>query len=272
MHRLWSVGRWRKLQMARGCYWHKCAFCDVILPYINCFEQPTAVEIVNAMEAVGTDVHFVDEAMPPALIRKVCEEILRRGLTCRWWGNVRFDTSFTPELCRLMAKAGCLAVTGGLECANDRLLKLMVKGITLSSATKALKAFKRAGIMVHAYLMYGFPTETAEEAYGALEFVRGLYRDDLVQSAFWHRFALTVHSPIYKDPAAFGIEILPQPKRKRLFCRNEVPFAEPGSPDWAFVGEVLNLALYNFQEGRGLDKTPSDWQRLVRRRNRAAAR
>ena len=265
MHRLWSVGRWRKLQMARGCYWHKCAFCDVILPYINCFEQPSAAAIVDAMED-GCGYHFVDEAMPPALIRKVSEEILRRGLRVEWWGNVRFDLSFTPELCKLMAKAGCIAVTGGLECADDRLLKLMVKGITLDSAKKAMRAFHRVGIMVHAYLMYGFPTETEAEAYGALEFVRGLFKADLVQSAFWHRFALTVHSPIARDPARFGIEILPRPKVKRLFCRNEIPFLEPDAPDWDRIGEVLNLALYNFQEGRGLDKTPADWQRLIRRR------
>ena len=286
MHRLWSVGKWRKLQMARGCYWHKCAFCDVILPYINCFEQPKAAEIVDAMEALVAQpglssanghlsstnspvgFHFVDEAMPPALIRQVSEEILRRGLDVEWWGNVRFDLSFTPELCQLMAKAGCIAVTGGLECADDRLLKLMVKGITLASAKKAMRAFHRAGIMVHAYLMYGFPTETEEEAYGALEFVRGLFKADLVQSAFWHRFALTVHSPIAKDPGRFGIEILPRPKVKRLFCRNEIPFIEPGAPDWDAIGEVLNLALYNFLEGRGLDKTPADWKRLVKRRKR----
>ena len=264
--------------MARGCYWHKCAFCDVILPYINCFEQPKAAEIVDAMED-GCGYHFVDEAMPPALIRQVSEEILRRGLQVEWWGNVRFDLSFTPELCQLMSKAGCIAVTGGLECADDRLLKLMTKGITLSSARKALRAFHRAGIMVHAYLMYGFPTETEAEAYGALEFVRGLFKADLVQSAFWHRFALTVHSPIARDPGRFGIEIadaadrrVTQRAKRTLFCRNEIPFIEPGAPDWDAIGEVLNLALYNFLEGRGLDKTPADWQRLVRRRKRATGK
>jgi len=260
MHRLWSVGRWRKLQMARGCYWHKCAFCDVRLPYINCFEQPSAAAIVDAMED-GLGYHFVDEAMPPALVRRVSEEILRRGLAVVWWGNVRFDASFTPELCRLMAKAGCIAVTGGLECANDRLLKLMAKGITCASATKALRAFRRAGIMVHAYLMYGFPTETEAEALGALEYVRGLFRADLVQSAFWHRFALTVHSPIAREPERFGIRVVEPPRPKRLFARNEIPFEEDGAPDWDRIGRALSLAMYNYQEGRGLDRPAAYWLR-----------
>ena len=267
MHRLWSTGRWRKLIMARGCYWHRCAFCDVKLPYINCFVMPDPCEIVDAMESVGgSGVHFVDEAMPPSLIRGVAEEILRRGLEVEWWGNVRFDNSFTLELTRLMAKAGCIAVTGGLECADDRLLALMSKGITLASARKAMANFRRAGIMVHAYLMYGFPTETAAEAYGALEYVRDLFREGLVASAFWHRFALTVHSPIAREPGRFGIEIPPLPKPKRLFCRNEIPFIERGAPDWDAIGEVLKLALYNYQEGRGLDKSAEYWRRAVRRR------
>ena len=269
MHRLWSVGRWIKLQMARGCYWHKCAFCDVHLPYIKCFEMPDAVRIVDAMERLGRHArgragfHFVDEAMPPALIRRVSEEIVRRRLAVSWWGNVRFDASFTPELCRLMARAGCIAVTGGLECANDRLLALMNKGITLESARQALEAFHAAGIMVHAYLMYGFPTETEAEAFGALGYVRDLFRADLVQSAFWHRFALTVHSPIARETDRFGIKPVRKRPRKRLFCRNEIPFTEPSAPDWTTIGRALDLALANYLEGRGLSKSMAFWKRAA---------
>jgi hypothetical protein len=204
--------------------------------------------------------------MPPGLVRRVCEEILRRGLKCEWWGNIRFDKSYTREMCRLMAKAGCIAVTGGLECADDRLLALMNKGITLASARTAMRNFKAAGIMVHAYLMYGFPTETEAEAMGALDYVRGLVADGLVQSAFWHRFALTCHSPVAKAPERFGIEPRPPKRRKgRTFAVNEIPFEEPGAPDWDRIGKVLKLALYNFMEGRGLDKPASWWKAKQRR-------
>ncbi len=223
MHRIWSVGRWRKLVMARGCYWHKCAFCDVKLPYIGCFEMPKAKAIVDAMEHLGRSFHFVDEAMPPKLLAEVSREILRRKFECEWWGNVRFDAAYTPELARLMAASGCIAVTGGLECANDRLLKLMNKGITLASAERALRAFKRAGILVHAYLMYDFPTETKREEREARRYVRTLAKRGLVQSVFWHRFALTVHSPIAANPEAFGIELEPIDRRRR-FALNEIPY------------------------------------------------
>ena len=230
---LWNSGKWVKLVMARGCYWHKCAFCDVVLPYIGCFRMPKAKEIVDAMQELAgrtedarreTGVHFVDEAMPPKAIKGMCEEILRRGLKVEWWGNVRFDAAFTPELCKLMAKAGCIAVTGGLECANDRLLKFMNKGITLAGAEKVLKAFKAAKIFVHAYLMYDFPTETKVEQKGADRYVKGLAKKGLIQSCFWHRFALTVHSPIAKDPEKFGIIIATQGRNRRIFARNEISY------------------------------------------------
>ena len=273
LHRLWSSGRWRRLMMARGCYWHKCAFCDVRLPYIGCFEMPEPKAVVDAMESLARQpsdslpsFHFVDEAMPPALVRGVCEEIVRRRFDCAWWGNIRFDAAFTPELARLMARAGCIAVTGGLECADDRLLKLMNKGITLASAQRALRAFHAAGIMAHAYLMYGFPTETEREAMGALEFVRGLFRRDLIQSAFWHRFALTVHSPIAAAPERFGIRIVGDAATPGcVFARNEIAYEEPDAPDWGRIGKALNLALYNYLEGRGLDKSVDYWRRKVKR-------
>ena len=237
---LWNSGKWVKLVMSRGCYWHKCAFCDVVLPYIGCFKMPDPIRIVDAMEEFSgrpshlsdkrsgdrflvnlAGFHFVDEAMPPKVIKGMCEEIIRRKLKVEWWGNIRFDAAFTPALAKLMAKAGCIAVTGGLECANDRLLKLMNKGITLTGAEKVLKAFKAAAIFVHAYLMYDFPTETKAEQKGAEKYVRELAKKGLIQSCFWHRFALTVHSPIAKDPGKFGIIVKPS---KSTFARNELAY------------------------------------------------
>ena len=267
MHRLWSDGRWIKLQLARGCYWHKCAFCDVSLDYIKCFQMPSAATIADAMEALAGETgergfHFTDEAIPPKLARDLSRELVRRKFKCRWWGNIRFDAAYTPALAHLMARAGCIAVTGGLECATDRLLKLMNKGITLASARTVLRSFADAGILVHAYLMYAFPTQTEREAHAALRYVRDLFREGVVQSAFFHRFALTVHSPIARAPERFGITIPPMPNpSRRVFARNEIPYIEPKAPDWDRIGRGLRLALYNYMLGLGLDLPVSAWFR-----------
>lgn len=265
IQRLWSDGHWLKMQLAQGCYWHKCAFCDLALDYIGRYEPASPTDIADAIQHLiqttgHCGFHFVDEALSPALLAGLSRELIRRNLHAVWWGNVRFDNAFTPELAQLMADAGCIAVTGGLECAHDRLLKLMNKGITLASARRACQAFADAHIMVHAYLMYAFPTETEKEALDALAFVRKCFADGLIQSAHWHRFALTAHSAIAQRPHDFGIDILPtKTTGAPRFALNEIDYREPNAPDWNRIGHALETAVYNYRLGLGLDLPPRAW-------------
>ena len=144
MHSLWSNGRWNKLTLAHGCYWGKCAFCDGSLDYIGRFEPLTAQEIANRMEALISQTgergfHFVDEAAPPALLKELALEIIRRKLVVVWWTNIRFEKSYTLDLCRLLKRSGCIAVSGGLEGASARLLKLINKGVTVPQVAKVFR-------------------------------------------------------------------------------------------------------------------------------------
>ncbi|MEI6410754.1 MAG: radical SAM protein, partial [Bacteroidota bacterium] len=210
MHRLWSDGRWNKLTLAHGCYWGKCSFCDISLDYIKNYEPITADILCDRIETIIAQTgehgfHFVDEAAPPALMRELALEILRRKLTVVWWTNIRFEKSFTPDLCRLLKASGCIAVSGGLEVASDRLLALMQKGVTVAQVARVAESFTDAGIMVHAYLMYGFPTQTARETIDSLEMVRQLFLNGVIQSGFWHLFAMTAHSPVGMNPEAYGV-------------------------------------------------------------------
>lgn len=262
MHRLWSCGRWNKLTLARGCYWRRCAFCDTSLDYIRRYEPAPANILADRIEAViaqtgETGFHFVDEAIPPALIRQLAEQVIVRRLKITWWGNIRFDRAFTHELASLMARSGCVAVTGGMEAATDRLLHLMNKGFTLDQAARVAHSFAQAGVLVHAYLMYGFPTQTEQDTVDSIEFVRQLFEVGCIQSAYWHRFALTVHSPIYRHPSAFGIRLLPLPRGE--FARNEVPYRDRIRCDHTRLGEGLRRAVYNYMNGVGLDADVREW-------------
>src|SRR4029079_1610469 len=161
MHRLWSDGRGNKLTIAHGCYWKQCAFCDVTLDYIARYDRAPADLLVDRIEAMiaatgQTGFHFVDEAAPPSALRALADRLIARGVMITWWGNVRFENAFTPELAGLLARSGCVAVSGGLEVASDRLLDLMNKGVTVDQVARVTRAFSDAGILVHAYLMYGF--------------------------------------------------------------------------------------------------------------------
>ena len=262
MHRLWSQGRWNKMMMAHGCYWHRCAFCDTSLPYIGRYRAPAATTVVDHMERVmqqtgRTGFHFVDEALPPKLLKEVAEEILRRDLAVSFWGNIRFEKAYSAELCDLLAEAGMVAVSGGLEVASDRLLKLMDKGVTIQQTVEACRHFRDAGIMVHTYLMYGFPTETLQETVDALETVRRMFDEGIVQSAFWHRYAMTCHSPSGLNPEVYGarrVTLEPNP-----FCNNEVDWTPEFPYDIEAVGAALRLATYNYMNGLGLDQPLRSW-------------
>ena len=262
MHRLWTDGRWNKMTIAHGCYWAKCAFCDTSLDYIRRYESVPAATFVDWMEEVirqtgSRSFHFTDEAAPPKLLKEISLEILRRGLCVSWWTNVRFESRYTGDLCLLMAAAGCIAVSGGLEVASDRLLKKMNKGVDIAQAALAMRNFSYAGIMVHAYLMYGFPTQTLQESVDSLEVVRQMFRAGLIDSAFWHRYAMTVHSPSGTDPEAFGVRR--RNAHVHAFANNEVAFVENRGYDIRLVGEGLNEALRHYMAGDGLDRPAHKW-------------
>jgi radical SAM superfamily enzyme YgiQ (UPF0313 family) len=262
MHRLWSDARWNKLTVAHGCYWKKCSFCDVSLDYISRYEAIAATTLVDRIEAViaetgQTGFHFVDEAAPPKALKALAAELQKRNRAISWWGNIRFEKSFTPELCAELADSGCIAVSGGLEVASDRLLKLMQKGVSVEQVARVTHAFTDAGILVHAYLMYGFPTQTVQDTVDALEYVRQLFAAGCIQSGFFHRFACTVHSPVGLHPEQFGVRLKPLPKV--TFAKNDVGFIDPTGVDHDALGIALNKALYNYMHGLGLDQDVRNW-------------
>lgn len=262
MHRLWTDGRWNKLTVSHGCYWKQCSFCDVHLDYIGRYENTTAADLVNKMEALmaetGTNgFHFVDEAAPPKMLRALAQELLERKLEVRWWTNIRFEKTFTPELCALLAKSGCIAVTGGLEVASDRLLAKMKKGVDIAQVARVTHAFAQHNILVHAYLMYGFPTETAQETIDALDVVRQLFEQGCIQSAFWHLFTATAHSPVGKDPASFGIEITGP--EFAGFAENDLTHLDPQGTDHVLFTEGLNAALKAYLNNTGFEVPLSAW-------------
>ncbi|MDQ3015998.1 MAG: radical SAM protein, partial [Bacteroidota bacterium] len=262
MHRLWSDGRWNKLTMAHGCYWGKCTFCDISLDYIKNYEASSAVLITNRMEELVSQTgesgfHFVDEAAPPALMKAVALEILRRKMTVSWWTNIRFEKSFHYDLCRLLAASGCIAVSGGLEVASDRLLELIAKGVTVKQVTKVNKNFHRAGVLVHAYLMYGFPTQSEQETIDSLEVVRQMFEADVMQSAFWHRFAMTAHSPVGLRPEQFRVTNLTT--ATGAFANNDLVHTDPTGADHDLYQHGLRKSLYNYMHGVCLEDPLQNW-------------
>ncbi|MGB0402922.1 MAG: B12-binding domain-containing radical SAM protein [Salibacteraceae bacterium] len=262
MHRMWTDDRWNKLTISHGCYWKQCSFCDVNLDYIGNYQNTTAVDLVNKIEKIISDTgitgfHFVDEAAPPKLLKALSEKLIEKKLKITWWTNIRFEKTFDAELCQLMAKSGCIAVTGGLEVASDRLLDKMNKGVDIQQVTRVTHNFSKQGILVHAYLMYGFPTQTEQETIDALEVVRQLFQKNCIQSAYWHQFTTTIHSPIGQNPEEFGINITGP--LFQGFAQNDLYHEDPAGADHTMYTTGLNLALNAYLNKLGFDKELQHW-------------
>lgn len=262
MHRMWSDGRWNKLTMAHGCYWGKCTFCDISLDYIKVYEPVAAKLIVDRIEELSANAgqngfHFVDEAAPPALMREVALEILRRKITVTWWTNIRFEKSFTRDLAILLKASGCIAVSGGLEVASDRLLKLIDKGVSVEQVAQVTRNLTEAGILVHAYLMYGYPTQTIQETVDSLEMVRQLFEAGVVQSGFWHQFAMTAHSPVGVYPERFGV--VKETETIGTFANNDINYIDKTGIDHDRFSFGLKKSLFNFMHGICFDYKLQEW-------------
>lgn len=262
MHSLWSNGRWNKLTMAHGCYWAKCTFCDITLDYIKLYEPIAAKLLCDRMEVIITQTgeigfHFVDEAAPPALMRALAIEIIKRKLVVTWWTNIRFEKSFTKDLCLLLKASGCIAVSGGLEVASDRLLTLIDKGVTVEQVAKVNQHFTEAGIMTHAYLMYGFPTQTIQETIDSLEMVRQLFENGVLQSAFWHQFAMTAHSPVGLAPEKFGVK--KQSEIIGSFANNDIFYDDATGIQHEIFSFGLKKSLFNYMHGIGFELPLQNW-------------
>ena len=272
MARLSHEFHWNKLTLAHGCYWKKCNFCDVSLNYIDDYQPEIANRVVDRMEELiaetgRTGFHFVDEAAPPKLLRALSRRLIERRVAVSWWGNLRFEKTFTPALTDLMASAGCVAVTGGLEVASDRLLKLMNKGVTVAQVARVTKAFRNSGIFVHAYLIYGFASQTLQETVDSLEIVRQMFATGCLNSAYWHRFGVTAHSPIGKNPGAYGIKTWNVGERglseaappAPVFAVNTLEHEDSVDCPHAKLGPGLKKALHHYMLGEELERAADSW-------------
>ena len=256
-----APARWNALTLAHGCYWKRCAFCDTGLDYIHRYDLASVDVLITRIRALisetgSTAFHFVDEAMPPALLARLADRLLQEDLRIAWWGNARFDAALIPLAPRLAA-AGCIGLTGGLEVPVERLLDRIGKGVSLAQAARVCQATSAAGIFTHAYLIYGFPTETAQETIDGLEFVRQMFAAGFLQSAYWHDFGVTAHSPMAAAPERYGITL--RPMGDRPFSRYILPFDEPGRIDHEAFHAGLDRAVQHYQLGLALDDTVDRW-------------
>jgi len=263
MHRIWTDGAWIKAYLAHGCYWHRCAFCDTSLDYV-CGYKPTDIEpLYNGLLKTARDkgvygIHFVDEALPPVALKKFALLNARSGNPLYFWGNVRFEKTFTKDLAAFLSYCGLGGVSAGIESATGTGLESINKGTDITSITRACCAFKEAGILVHAYMIYGFWNDTPQTIIDSMETLRQFFEAGLLDSAFWHKFVLTRNSTVYNQWQKEGnLSLVSSEEASSAFARNNLHFK--GEEKFNKFGAPLETALNCWMHGDRLDQHVQKW-------------
>jgi hypothetical protein len=106
-----------------------------------------------------------------------------------------------------MYRAGFRWAFTGLESGSDRLLKSMNKGIDVTSAREVISRFHHAGILVHVFMIAGFPGETEQDRQESADFV--FNNLNCITSVGESTFSVGRYSPIGRNPSMHGVRILP---------------------------------------------------------------
>ena len=263
MHRIWTDGTWIKAYLAHGCYWHKCAFCDTSLDYVCGYKLTDIAPLYEGLLRTAREkgvygIHFVDEALPPVALKKFALLNARAGNPLYFWGNVRFEKSFTKDLAAFLSYCGFGGVSAGIESATGTGLESINKGTDITSITQACCAFKEAGILVHAYMIYGFWNDTPQSIIDSMETLRQFFAAGLLDSAFWHKFVLTRNSTVYAQWEKDGtLDLVSGEDTSSAFARNNLHFK--GEANFNKFGVPLDTALNSWMHGEGLEKKVQKW-------------
>ena len=260
MHRIWSDGAWLKAYLAHGCYWHRCLFCDTKLDYVNCYKPVNIKNLYSSLleqakKSGVYGVHFVDEAAPPKMLEDFASLNKDKALT--FWGNIRFEKAFSRDLADILAKGGLIGVSGGIEMACGEGLSNINKGIDIKTLVFSLAAFKEAGILTHAYMIYGYYNETPQMLIDSAETLRQLFKAGLLDSSFFHKFTLTKHSTLFAEWEAGKHPDLHPIFPKNNFTDYELHFK--GEEKSEKYGAPLSLAVNAWMHKKSLDKPVEKW-------------
>lgn len=260
MHRIWSDGAWLKSYLAHGCYWHRCLFCDTKLDYVNCYKPVNIKNLYSSLleqakKSGVYGVHFVDEAAPPKMLEDFASLNKDKALT--FWGNIRFEKAFSRDLADILAKGGLIGVSGGIEMACGEGLSNINKGIDIKTLVFSLAAFKEAGILTHAYMIYGYYNETPQMLIDSAETLRQLFKAGLLDSSFFHKFTLTKHSTLFAEWEAGKHPDLHPIFPKNNFTDYELHFK--GEEKSEKYGAPLSLAVNAWMHKKSLDKPVEKW-------------
>jgi anaerobic magnesium-protoporphyrin IX monomethyl ester cyclase len=190
------------LQASRGCYWNKCKFCDYTFE-CHSYKIKSVETFCKELQSLPAysrirSFHLVDSAPAPGFLIKLAQELLQSETKANWATMCRFEKQLENyDTVKQLYDSGCRIIEFGLESGSENMLTHIQKGADKGTMKKVLRNCKAAGIFTVAFVIIGFPDETAADTEQTIEFLNELA--DCLDAVSLSRFALKKHSP-------FGIE------------------------------------------------------------------
>jgi len=152
------------LQTQRGCRF-RCCYCTYPLIEGRRHRRRGPEAVVDEFEQLqhlgARYVYVVDSIFnsSPAHVTEICEAILRRGVKVAWGCFLR-PQGLTPELMRLMARAGLSHAEFGSDSLCDAVLEAYQKDLTFDDILASSELARRENVGVCHFLICGGPGET----------------------------------------------------------------------------------------------------------------
>jgi hypothetical protein len=202
------------ISASRGCYWGRCAFCNVGYGESCTFSERRADQVADEMMTLSREhdtrhLFFADEALSPRMLKRLSARLIEARADLFWACCARFEPALDAELLVQMRQAGCRTVLFGLESGSQRVLDRMNKGTRLETARRILKDGAQAGLWNHIFFFFGFPGETEQEARETIRFFWS--QRNVVHSVCTGTFLLERHAHVSEDPLAYDIARLTPP-------------------------------------------------------------
>lgn len=194
------------VRTSKTCYWSQCSFCD-------CY-YGLEKDAVGVQQVVGEMRHlrdrfgvrhfeFVDQCLTPKVLSALSDALLEADLGVHWFFNGRTELGFTEAILEKARRAGATMIMWGVETGSARILKAMKKGVPFERRMEVLKRSTDAGLFNFAYVFFGFPTETHEEAQMTIDLIRN--NTDVIHGYGRSVFTLGKHAPLMQEAERHGI-------------------------------------------------------------------
>ena len=154
--------------MSRGCI-RQCAFCNdtFVSAKYRCRSAENVLEEIKLRldKNKVNNFEFCDLMLNSnsTELDKMCELIIKEKIDIHWAGQAAIKKDMNQELLIKMKRAGCTAVTYGIESFSNRVLASMKKPYIYDDIERILRETKEADIPAYINIITGFPGEGEEE-------------------------------------------------------------------------------------------------------------